>query len=170
MDGEKLKVILPNHLNRQSMPGGKIPAGYGLKNVLNQLKDNQGELSTLRAWEKSCYKAYGLGEIQDIILESYKEEWPCIIKTHLLSKDPDDLGANATAIYLIAYVAETYGTGKNIFSKAVKEMGITNQGKTAKSLWKVGHSDGRYLGVINHDGTIRDLNFFRKWISRHFKL
>jgi len=168
MDGEKLKVILPNHLKMRSITESVIPKTYSLKTVLNQIIENRDLEMTLRSKGKSCYKAYELGEIEDILLDSYKEEWPCIVKAHLLSKNPHELGANAIAIYLIAYIAETYGTGKEIFTKAIKEMGITTKENLIRSIWKVGQSDGQYLGVLNADGTIRDINFFRQWTSSEF--
>jgi hypothetical protein len=166
MDEERLRKFLPNQLKKRSMTERVIPKGYSLKKMLNQLVESQGEFSALMPWEKSCYRDYELGEIQDIILESYKEEWPCIIRTHLLSKEPKELGGNAAAIFLIAYVAETHGTGRNVFSKVIKEMGITSKEKTVRSLWRIGKSDGQYLGVINADGSVRDGNFLKQWTKK----
>jgi len=168
MEGEKLKIILPDHLKMRPITESVIPKTYSLKTVLNQIIEMKGSDYTLKSKGKSCYKAYELGEIEDILLESYKEEWPCIVKTHLLNKNPYELGANAIAIYLIAYISETYGIGKEIFHQAIKEMGITNKDALIRSIWKVGHSDGQYLGVLNADGTIRDINFFRQWTSTEF--
>ena len=74
-----------------------------------------GDQTLLRQWEKRCYKAYCLNEIQDLILESYQDDWPQIIKEHLLRKDPIELGASAIDIYLVAYVTETIWNWKRYF-------------------------------------------------------
>ena len=163
MDGEKLKDMLPDHLKMRSITESAIPKTYSLKTVLNQMIEMKGLDCTLKSKGKSCYKAYELGEIEDILLESYKEEWPCIVKAHLLSKSLYELGANAIAIYLIAFISENYGPGKEIFSRAVKELEITKKENLIRTIWKVGQCDGQYLGVLNADGTIRDKNFFRQW-------
>jgi len=168
MEGENLKIILPDHLRMRSITESVIPKTICLKTLLNQIIEMKDLDYTLQPKGKSCYKAYEIGEIEDILLDSYKEEWPCIVKAHLLSKSPSELGANAIAIYLIAYITETYGPGKEVFCQAIKEMGITTKENLIRAIWKVGQSDGQYLGVLNANGTIRDINFFRQWTSSEF--
>ena len=109
-----------------------------------------------------------MNEIQDLLLESYQEDWPEIVREHLLRKDPKELGASAVDIYLVAYITETYGVGKEIFTERIKEMGISTKDSTANAIFKVGRNDGVYLGVLNSDGTIRDINFFRQWTHTDF--
>lgn len=168
MKDENLKIILPEHLRGRSLNTKVIPMLCGLKTMLTHLVELNGDASLLRQGEKRCYKAYCVNEIQDLILESYQEEWPEIMKTHILSKDPIELGASVIDIYLIAYVTETLGVGKEGFVQYIKDVGISTKDKTAKAIWSIGKNDGVYLGLLNSDGTIRDINFFRQWTNTEF--
>lgn len=170
MNDDNLKVVLPNQLQGRSLETKVIPMLCHLKTTLNHLVELKGDASLLKQWEKRCYKAYCLGEIQDLILESYPEEWPEIIKEHILRKEVNDLGASCIDIYLVAYVSEMFGVGKAIFIEYIKSIGITTKDNTASAIWKVGKGDGSYLGVLNADGTIRDINFFRQWTKTEFVL
>lgn len=158
MDGEKLKPVSEVNALKTDR----------LKVVLNQIIEARGLDYVLKTKGKSCYKFYELGEIEDILLDSYKEEWPSIIKAHLLSKSPYELGGNVFAIFLIGHVTQTYGSGREIFFKAIKEIGITTKESLIKEIWKVGRCDGQYLGILNADGTVRDLNFFQQWSNSSF--
>lgn len=168
MKDENLKIILPEHLRGRSLNTKVIPMLCGLKTMLTHLVELNGDASLLRQGEKRCYKAYCVNEIQDLILESYQEEWPEIMKSHILSKDPIELGASVIDIYLIAYVTETLGVGKEGFVQYIKDVGISTKDKTAKAIWSIGKNDGVYLGLLNSDGTIRDINFFRQWTNTEF--
>ena len=168
MKDVNFKIILPDYLQGRSLTTKVIPILCGLKRMLVHLVDLNGDASMLKQGEKRCYKAYCINEIQDLLLESYQEDWPEIIKEHLLRKDPRELGAGAIDIYLVAYITETYGVGKEIFAKCVKDMGISSKEGTANAIFKVGRNDGVYLGVLNSDGSIRDINFFRQWTHTDF--
>ena len=159
MKDENLKIVLPDHLQGRSLTTKVIPMLCGLKTMLTHLVELNGDASMLRQWEKRCYKSYCINEIQDLLLESYQEDWPEILKEHLLSKDPCELGASAIDIYLVAYITETFGVGKDIFIQCIN---------TANAIWKVGKNDGVYLGLLNSDGSIRDINFFRQWTHTEF--
>lgn len=168
MKDEHLKIILPSQLRGRNLETKVIPMLCQLKTTLNRLVEINGDASLLKQWEKRCYKSYCISEIQDIIIESYPEDWPEIVKEHILSKDAFDLGPSCLDIYLVAYVSETYGVGKEIFINYIKESGISTKENTANAIWKVGKADGAYLGVLNTDGTIRDINFFRQWTNADF--
>ena len=168
MKDENLKIVLPDHLQGRSLTTKVIPMLCGLKTMLTHLVELNGDASMLRQWEKRCYKSYCINEIQDLLLESYQEDWPEILKEHLLSKDPCELGARAIDIYLVAYITETFGVGKDIFIQCIKDMGISTKDNTANAIWKVGKNDGVYLGLLNSDGSIRDINFFRQWTHTEF--
>ena len=170
MKDDNLKVVLPNHLRGRSLDTKVIPMLCHLKTTLNHLVELKGDASLLKQWEKRSYRAYCLGEIQDLIVESYPEEWPEIVKEHILSKDVNDLGASCIDIYLVAYVTETFGVGKEVFIDYVKSAGISTKDNTASAIWKVGKADGIYLGLLNGDGSIRDINFFRQWTKTEFVL
>ena len=152
MKDENLKIVLPDHLQGRSLTTKVIPMLCGLKTMLTHLVELNGDASMLRQWEKRCYKSYCINEIQDLLLESYQEDWPEILKEHLLSKDPCELGASA----------------KDIFIQCIKDMGISTKDNTANAIWKVGKNDGVYLGLLNSDGSIRDINFFRQWTHTEF--
>lgn len=168
MKDENLKVVLPSQLRGRTLETKVIPMLCQLKTMINRLVELNGDASLLKQWEKRCYKSYCMGEIQDLIIESYPEDWPEIMKEHILRKDPFDLGASCLDIYLVAYVSETYGVGKEIFFNYIKESGISSKENTANAIWKVGKADGSYLGILNGDGTIRDINFFRQWTNTDF--
>ena len=53
-----------------------------------------------------------------------------------------------------------FGIGKDIFVQFIKDSNITTKDNTANAIWSVGKNDGVYLGILNSDGTIRDINFF----------
>jgi hypothetical protein len=65
----------------------------------------------------------------------------------------------------VAYVAENYGPGKNIFFDYIKSSGISEKDNTAQAIWQVGKGDGIYLGLLNEDGTVMDWSFFTSWIN-----
>ena len=83
MKDDNLKVVLPNHLRGRSLDTKVIPMLCHLKTTLNHLVELKGDASLLKQWEKRSYRAYCLGEIQDLIVESYPEEWPEIVKEHI---------------------------------------------------------------------------------------
>jgi len=79
---------------------------------------------------------------------------------------PDKLGASCVDIYLVAYVAEEYGTGKKVFFDYVKEKRISDKDNTAQAIWQVGKGDGVYLEILNEDGSVKDWSFFKRWLNR----
>lgn len=87
------------------------------------------------------------------------------MKNHILSGNPNDFGANCVDIYLVANVAETCGAGKEPFCDYILSNGISEKENSAGAIWQVGKGDGVYLGVLNKDGTIRDRDFFVRWIN-----
>lgn len=112
---------LQENLNGRSIHHKIIPTGCNFKNMLNKLIVVNGDYSQLKPWEKQSYKAYLIEEISGEILLSDKKEWKEIIRRHILEKRPIDLGASCVDIYLVAYVAETYGKGKERFFEYIKE-------------------------------------------------
>jgi predicted house-cleaning noncanonical NTP pyrophosphatase (MazG superfamily) len=43
--------------------------------------------------------------------------------------------------------------------------GITDKLNSAQAIWQIGKGDGTYLGVLNDDGSVRDWDFFKKWVN-----
>ena len=159
------KIHLPDNLKGRSIHDNIIPTVCNLKNMLFKLKEHDGNISNLKQWEKRSYFAYQIDKIKRRILGSSEDYWTEIIRNHILQEDPLDLGASCIDIYLVAYVTETFGVGKKNFFKYVKEKGISQKDNTAQAIWQVGKGDGVYLDILNENGTIRDLEFFRKWIN-----
>lgn len=73
--------------------------------------------------------------------------------------------ASCIDIYLVAYVAETYGTGKEKFYEYIRNNGISNKINSAQAIWQVGKGDGVFLGIRNNDGTVKDWDFINEWIN-----
>jgi len=84
---------------------------------------------------------------------------------HSKSSRPLPTKREMNHIYLVAYVAETFGAGKKKFFQYVKENGISQRDNTAQAIWQVGKGDGIFLDILNDDGTIKDEAFMEKWID-----
>jgi len=162
---QKEKNKLPDELRGRSIEKKVIPTVCNLKNMINRLVDLGGDTSQLKQWEKRSYKAYLTDGIKNRILLSQPELWKDIIRGHILSCRPVDLSASVIDIYLVAYVAENYGLGKERFYKYIKDHGISDKDNSAQAIWQVGKGDGIYLGILNEDGSVKDWNFMRCWIE-----
>lgn len=119
----------------------------------------------MKQWEKRSYKAYNIEEISDEILCSTPDIWKDIIKNHILNTKISKLGASCIDIYLVAYVAENYGAGKKRFFEYIFDNELTDKENSANAIWQVGKGDGVYLGVLNNNGTVKDWDFFIKWVG-----
>jgi len=62
-------------------------------------------------------------------------------------------------------VVETHGGGRQNLIQYVKDNGISDKENSAKAIWQVGRGDGEYLGVLNDDGSVKDWDFFARWIG-----
>jgi len=159
------KFELPNNLRGRSIAVKVIPTVCNLENMLNKLNDVNGDFSQLKQWEKRSYKAYRIDEIKSKLLSVPKNTWKDIIKEHILSKRPSDLGASVIDIYLVAYVAETIGVGKQPFFDYIKDNRISEKVNSAQAIWQVGKGDGTYLEILNDNGSVRDWHFFKVWVD-----
>jgi hypothetical protein len=160
------KFILPDSLRGRSLHVNVIPTVCNLENMLSKLVDLSGDISKLKQWEKRSYKAYKIDEIKFDILNSLASQWMCIIREHILRVHPDELGPSCIDIYLVAYVAEKYGNGKEVFFDYVKRNGISEKTNSAQAIWQVGKGDGVYLGILNNNGTVKDWSFIKRWLYR----
>jgi len=157
------KIYMPDNLRGRSIHDNVIPTVCNLKNMLVKLKELHGNVSLLKPWEKRSYNAYRIDKIK--ILNSHKEDWKEIIRNHIFQGDPSDFGASCIAIYLVAYVSETFGAGKKRFFQYVKKNGISQKDNTAQAIWQVGKGDGVFLEILHEDGTIKDVEFIKNWIT-----
>jgi len=170
MDGLKKSIkasdnILPENLRGRSLHTKVIPTVCNLKNMLHKLMKVHGDFEQLKQWEKRSYKAYLIEEIKESIMTSPQYAWKDIVREHILSRKPSSFGASVIDIYLVAYVAETIGIGKNEFFKYIKNKGISDKNNSAQAIWQVGKGDGVYLEILHDNGQVRDWNFIMKWVE-----
>ncbi|MEK3796953.1 hypothetical protein MHI18_01645 [Peribacillus sp. FSL H8-0477] len=158
-------IILPSSLRGRSLHTKIIPTVCNLKNMLTKLGALNGDVAKLKQWEKRSYFAYQLESIKDELLAAEPHEQIKLIRKHILNGDPKRFGASCIDIYLVAYVSENIGLGKDTFYHYVKIMGISDKPNSAQAIWQVGKGDGVYLGILNDNGTVRDWNFFTAWIN-----
>jgi pimeloyl-ACP methyl ester carboxylesterase len=161
----KDRISLPDSIRGRSIHTNIIPTVCNVKNMIEKLIKVNGDYSQLKQWEKRSYQAYQIDKIQDELLSSPLLKRIELLKSHILSLHPKDLGASCIDIYLVAYVAETYGAGKKTFFNYIRDVGISDKENTAQAIWQVGKGDGIYIGVLHEDGSIKDWNFFAKWIK-----
>jgi predicted house-cleaning noncanonical NTP pyrophosphatase (MazG superfamily) len=156
---------LPNELRGKKINSDKIiPTVCNIKNMLDKLRDNTGEFSNLEQWEKRCYKHYNIEAIQIELLSANNEERIKKLRTHLLNNDFNTLGASPFDIYIVAFVAENIGTGKDIFIEYCLNNGMAGKEGSANAIYQVGKGDGVYLNILNSDGTVKDWEFMHKWV------
>ena len=156
---------LPSRLKGRNIHSNAIPSVCYLKNVLDKLVCVNGDISQLTSWEKKCYDAYKLDDIKDDLITMNQLELKDIIKNHILCNRPSYFGANCIDMYLIAYIAESFGSGKDICFKYIFNANITQESSLAEAIWMVGKNDGEFLDILNSDGTVKDWDFMNEWIS-----
>lgn len=156
---------LPDNLRGRSIHSKVIPTVCNLENMLDKLLKVHGDASQLKQWEKRSYNAYKIKEISSKILCTQKMDWRDIIRNHILNGRPSDFGASCIDIYLVGYVSEKYGTGRENFIRYIKDNNISDKDNSALAIWQVGKGDGIYLGILNNDGSIRDWDFINKWLE-----
>jgi predicted house-cleaning noncanonical NTP pyrophosphatase (MazG superfamily) len=162
------KFELPRNLRGRSIHLNVIPTVSNLKNVFDKLILVDGDVSQLKQWEKRSFAAYQINKIKREVMNApTKDSRTNLVKQHILNQDPNDLGASCIDIYLVAYVAENVKPGKQAFNEYVMNQGITDKPNSAQAIWQVGKGDGTYLGVLQEDGSVRDWDFFRKWVNGH---
>lgn len=159
-------ILLPETLRGRSLSERIIPTVCNLKNMLDKLTEVSGDVSKLKPWEKRSYKAYHIEDIKTDILKAFPEERVHIIRNHILSLPPSDIGASCLDIYLVAVVAENYGSGRDVFIRYVRDKGISDKTNSAYAIWQVGKGDGVYLKILNEDGSVKDWNYIARWVTR----
>jgi predicted house-cleaning noncanonical NTP pyrophosphatase (MazG superfamily) len=156
---------LPNELRGKKINSERIiPTVCNIKNMVDKLRDTAGEFSNLEQWEKRCYKHYNIEAIQTELLAANNEERIKKLRAHLLNNDFNTLGASPFDIYIVAYVAENIGTGKDIFIEYCLNNGMAGKEGSANAIYQVGKGDGVYLNILNSDGTVKDWEFMHRWV------
>lgn len=158
-------ILLPNTLRGRNIHSKIIPTVCNLKNMLNSFIESKGDSQKLKPWEKRSFQAYRIDEIKLDILTVSENDRIKLIKQHIMKGNPIDFGANCIDIYLVAYVAENIGIGKEIFFNYVYDNGISDKPNSAQAIWQVGKGDGVYLGILNENGSVKDWNFIAAWVK-----
>ena len=161
----KYGFVLPKDIKGRDLNKMIIPTVCNLENMLNKLIESKGDFSKLKQWEKRSYKAYCIEEIEKEILSLSPDKWKETIRDHILKANIFNLGANCIDIYLVAYVSENYGIGRDIFIKYIIDKEISDKQNSAKAIWQVGKGDGVYLDILNSDGRVKDWGFMREWLK-----
>jgi hypothetical protein len=159
------RIELPASLRGRSIHLNVIPTVCNLKNMLRKLVEVEGDLSQLKQWEKRSFKAYQIETIKEELLGASEIEQKKIIRRHILSRNPKDFGASCINIYMVAFVAETFGAGKDIFFRFVRNNGISEKTGSAQAIWQVGKGDGVFLDILHKDGTVKDWDFMQCWVK-----
>lgn len=165
MTGRFNKFKLPDTLRGKRIDSGKIiPTACNVKNMLDKLHEKAGEYSALEQWEKSCYRHYNIEAVKAELLAAEEEERINILRRNILNNDFSVLGANPFDIYIVAYVAENIGIGREEFCKYCIENEMAGTENSAGAIYSVGKGDGVYLKLLNSDGTVKDWKFFSEWL------
>jgi hypothetical protein len=159
------RIVLPDNLRGRSILEKVIPTVCNLKNMLEKLNMVNGDPRLLKQWERRSYEAYQIERVKAKILKSKREDWKNIIRDHILSLEPQEIGASCIDIYLVAYVSENHGSGKDRFFQFIKDKGISQEENSARAIWQVGKGDGVFLGLLDSDGNVKDYEFFKYWIK-----
>jgi hypothetical protein len=159
------KYVLPDHLRGRSIFDKVIPTVCNLRNMLEKLIMVNGDPRLLKPWERRSYEAYQIERVKARLLKSQREDWKGILRDHILRLDPQEIGASCIDIYLVAYVSETYGSGKTRFFEFIKDKGISQLDNSARAIWQVGKGDGVFLDLLKSDGSIKDYEFFKSWLN-----
>lgn len=158
-------ILLPNKLRGRSIDANVIPTVCNLKNMLKKLLEVNGDGAQLKQWEKKSYQAYQIEKIKSKIMESSLSDQIKLIRNHILNGHPADFGASCIDIYLVAFVAENYGVGREVFFDYIKTNGISEKVNSAQAIWQVGKGDGIFLNILNEDGSVKDWDFIEKWVK-----
>ena len=161
----KKDIDLPNILRGRNIFSKVIPTVCNLKLMLKHLEECQWKYENLPKWAMPSFRAYKIDRIITKLITSSKEQWKDIIRNHILSLYADDIGASLVDIYFVAYCAEHYGVGLKNILKLAMEKHISENENSANAIYAVGKGDGIYLNILNDDGTIKDYEFFRKWLE-----
>lgn len=157
---------LPDNLRGKKINSEKIiPTVCNIKNMLKKLEMSDWNYSRLEQWEKQSYKHYYISKIQGQLFNASEEERIQIIRKHILHEDFETLGASPFDIYIVAYVAENIGIGKEEFTKFCINKRMAGTPNSAGAIYNVGKGDGIYLGILNKDGTVKDWDFMNKWVN-----
>jgi hypothetical protein len=160
------EFLLPNELKGKKINSSKIiPTVCNLKNMLKKLNAVNGNKSALKAWELRSYKHYAMDELMPHIIQASTKEAIEMIRGHLLSHSFYELGASPFDIYIVAYIAQTIGSGQQAFIDYCIDQGMAGTYHSANAIYQVGRGDGVFLGILNEDCSVKDWEFMSAWVG-----
>lgn len=143
-----------------------IPSGVSIQELINKLREKKWNPSKLSKNYKITYKDCQLSLIITSLSEcNSDDEIIQVIKDNILKLYDDKVGKRYTCIYLVAYAknmeieSDVKQTIKKLCEKYKKTYHHTQQKKIISNALK----DGKYLKLINSDGTIVHAQFFLNW-------
>jgi hypothetical protein len=155
------KIDLPIIVRGRNISENNIPTVCNIYIMLRRLIASKGDTNSLKKWELRSYNGYQIEYIKSRLLKTDSEEQRIeIIKSHILENFPNNFGPHFVDIYLVAYLTESFGPGKSVFMDHLKNW-VPNEGSRS-AIRQVGLGDGKYLGLLNKDGTVKDWAFFEK--------
>lgn len=156
--------VLSDHIKGRSLTAKVIPTVASLKNMLHNLETLNWDEDQLKPWDKRSFKGYKIEKIKNQLITLNEAERKALIRQHILNLKPHEIGAHIVDIYIVGYVNQIYGQGKEILAKWLKEEKVTDNEKSVGAIWQVGKGDGVYLEILNKDGSICDWGFMYKWL------
>ncbi|SEJ41675.1 hypothetical protein SAMN04487995_4583 [Dyadobacter koreensis] len=158
------KIDLPITVRGRNISENNIPTVCNIYIMLRKLIASKGDTNYLKNWELRSYHGYNIESIKSRLLTADSETQRIeIIKSHILDNFPNSFGPHFVDIYLVAYLTEFFGPGKSVFMDHLKNW-VPNEG-SRNAIRQVGLGDGKYLGLLNPDGTVKDWAFFEKFFS-----
>jgi hypothetical protein len=158
------RIELPVIVRGRNISESNIPTVCNIYNMLRRLITANGDVSSLTNWEVRSYNGYNIEPIKSCLLANSSEITRNeIIKSHILESFLDNFGPHFLDIYLVAYLTESFGTGKSVFMDRLKNW-VPNEG-SRNAIRQVGLGDGKYLGLLNKNGTVKDWEFFERLLG-----
>ena len=88
--------------------------------------------------EIRSFKAYHIKQIKERLKESDQEKQKEIIREHILRMPGSELGASVVDIYVVAYVNQMYGAGREKLGEWLNKHQVTENRNSVGAIWQVG--------------------------------
>lgn len=142
-----------------------IPEGVKIEDLINQLNNKGWNESKLSKAAKKTFMDIKLEIIIDSIRFKNTEEIIPLLQKHILELYDDQVGKCFAGIYLVGYVkmndseCDLYNAIKERFAKE----GIVYHATQIKKIIRYAIMNGKYLKLLNNDGTVSNKKFFLNW-------
>lgn len=149
----------------RSMIKNLLLNGILIEELINQLISKNWEKSKLTKAAMITYNDCKLDMIFDDIKEKSESEIIVIIRNHILDLFDEQVGSVFAGIYLIGFVKlnnpndDIYTLVKEKFNKEKKKY----HHKQIKKIIMHSVKNGKFLNLLNADGSVSDTKFFLNW-------